>query len=137
MAINSKTFTLFNLKGVSLMFTVYLRLRSLSARQKIFYGFLTIGGKWLWTRFQSLSIVRRESTSQNSQTNITSSRIWKAITWTEKIYKVAMLLNFLTFLFNGKYVSLAARLAGLRLVFRVASMKRTVSFEFMNRQLVW
>src|SRR5690554_2681278 len=123
MAINSKTFTLSNLKGVSLLFTVHIRLRSLSVRQKILYGFLTIGGKWLWTRFQSLSIVRRGSTSQNSQTNVTSSRIWKAMTWIEKVHKVGMLLNFLAFLFNGKYVSLAARLAGLRLVFRVASMK--------------
>jgi len=45
-------------------------------------------------------------------------------------------INFILFLYDGKYVTPANRLLGLRLVYQ-ATRARSVSFEFMNRQLLW
>lgn len=36
-----------------------------------------------------------------------------------------------------RYRSLAERVLGVRAVYQEPSMQRSVSFEFMNRQLVW
>ncbi|CDO76256.1 hypothetical protein BN946_scf184470.g14 [Trametes cinnabarina] len=47
------------------------------------------------------------------------------------------LLNFVFFLWNGRYRTLADRLLGLRLVASRRHFQREVSYEFMNRQMVW
>lgn len=55
----------------------------------------------------------------------------------EAVVRVAGLLNSLAFLRWGRYRSLLERLVMTRLVYDRPVMARVVSFEYLNRQLVW
>jgi len=55
----------------------------------------------------------------------------------QRVWNVVALLNFCLFLWNGKYRTVADRLLGMRLTYANRSLQRNVSFEFLNRQLVW
>ncbi|KAF9451647.1 hypothetical protein P691DRAFT_723670 [Macrolepiota fuliginosa MF-IS2] len=64
-------------------------------------------------------------------------RAWDILTSTESIHALFGLLNFVAFLWSGRYRTLADRLLRMRLVPSRAQVKRDVSYEFMNRQMVW
>ena len=53
------------------------------------------------------------------------------------VYSFAALLSFLVFLVNGRYRTLLDRLLRMRLSTPVYQVRRDVSFEYLNRQLVW
>jgi hypothetical protein len=55
----------------------------------------------------------------------------------ENAYSAASLLNLMMFLRHGRYRSLLERLLRARLVYKEANMSRVISFEYLNRQLVW
>lgn len=52
-------------------------------------------------------------------------------------HAVAAFASFLVFLTNGRYRTLVDRVLGLRLTPTAAAISREVSFEYLNRQLVW
>lgn len=52
-------------------------------------------------------------------------------------YSATALASFLTFLFNGQYRTVLDRVLRLRLVPASSHTNREVSFEYLNRQLVW
>ncbi|EIW61839.1 peroxisomal biogenesis factor 2 [Trametes versicolor FP-101664 SS1] len=62
---------------------------------------------------------------------------WELLTRLESIHSAAGLLNFVFFLWNGRYRTLADRVLRLRLVSARRHFQREVSYEFMNRQMVW
>ncbi|KAK4701548.1 peroxin-2, partial [Phenoliferia sp. Uapishka_3] len=67
---------------------------------------------------------------------------WKRVVWEvlglgERLAAIAGLANFLVFLYDGRYRTLVDRLLGMRLIYAERSVSRNVSFEFLNRQLVW
>ncbi|GAA5922922.1 pex2/pex10/pex12 family protein [Sporobolomyces koalae] len=69
-------------------------------------------------------------------------REWKRSLWElmgvgEKLGAVAALANFLVFLYNGRYRTLVDRVLKMRLVYAQRSASPNVSFEYLNRQLVW
>ncbi|KAG8810877.1 peroxisome assembly protein (Peroxin-2) [Serendipita sp. 400] len=64
-------------------------------------------------------------------------RAWEALLKVESVHSAAGLLNFLLFLWNGRYRSLSDRALGLKLSPSSAVLNRSVSYEFMNRQMVW
>jgi peroxin-2 len=87
-------------------------------------------------------------------------RAWQAYTYAELLFQIASVANLVAFLVFGKYVSLSLslcvcvcdcfqplsrhryrsvgeRLLRMRLVYARPAMLRQVSFEYMNRQLVW
>eukprot|EP01114_Cavostelium_apophysatum_P021434 TRINITY_DN7474_c0_g1_i1.p1 TRINITY_DN7474_c0_g1~~TRINITY_DN7474_c0_g1_i1.p1 ORF type:complete len:322 (-),score=35.84 TRINITY_DN7474_c0_g1_i1:569-1534(-) len=105
--------------------------KPITAWQKILLGVLTIGGRWAWTRANSLSSDRSNWTSE------WYAKLWKVLSTLEKVYLCASVINFMVFLYDGKYVSLITRLLSMRLMYRAPSMQRQLSFEFMNQQLVW
>jgi peroxin-2 len=53
------------------------------------------------------------------------------------IYSTAALASFLVFLVNGRYRTLLDRILRLRLAPPTSQVSREVSFEYLNRQLVW
>ena len=53
------------------------------------------------------------------------------------IHSIAALVSFLIFLVNGKYRTLLDRILRLRLTPPTDQIRREVSFEYLNRQLVW
>ncbi|KAG1675900.1 hypothetical protein FOA52_001557 [Chlamydomonas sp. UWO 241] len=66
-----------------------------------------------------------------------SRRTWGVLRRAEACYHVASLLNLVVFLRTGTYRSVLERAAGMRLVYQQARMTRVISFEYLNRQLVW
>jgi len=52
-------------------------------------------------------------------------------------HSLLALLSFVIFLINGRYRTLLDRLLQLRLVTASSHVSRKVSFEYLNRQLVW
>ncbi|KAI8817923.1 Pex12 amino terminal region-domain-containing protein [Fimicolochytrium jonesii] len=106
----------------------------LSKRQKLLHALLCIVGPWGWLR------LNRYATTQGwSEMHEASwyNKIWHSLQKFENWYRGLSLLNLLVFLYNGRYRSLVDRILGMRLVYKQREMSRQVSFEFMNRQLVW
>ncbi|OCH87915.1 peroxisomal biogenesis factor 2 [Obba rivulosa] len=64
-------------------------------------------------------------------------KAWEFLAKVESLHGLLSLLSFVAFLWNGRYRTLADRLFGLRLVSTRVRSRREVSYEFMNRQMVW
>ena len=52
-------------------------------------------------------------------------------------YKVAYVLNFLVFLRDGIYPNPILRILSLRMTNIQENVRRQISFEYMNKQLIW
>ncbi|CAA3023704.1 peroxisome biogenesis 2 [Olea europaea subsp. europaea] len=106
----------------------------LTVFQKIGYCIAMVGGQYIWARLQSFSAFRRwGDTEQRSL----ARRAWFLMQRIEGFYKAASFGNLLIFLLTGRYRSLIERVLRARLVYGSPNMNRAVSFEYMNRQLVW
>ncbi|KAL4589201.1 hypothetical protein LXL04_002106 [Taraxacum kok-saghyz] len=106
----------------------------LTVYQKIGYCIATVGGQYIWTRLQSFSAFRQWGDSDQRSL---ARRIWFIVQRIEGFYKAASFTNLLIFLYTGRYRNLIERLIKARLVYGSPHMNRAVSFEYMNRQLVW
>eukprot|EP00761_Pharyngomonas_kirbyi_P004339 gb/GECH01004343.1/.p1 GENE.gb/GECH01004343.1/~~gb/GECH01004343.1/.p1 ORF type:complete len:332 (+),score=49.72 gb/GECH01004343.1/:1-996(+) len=105
-----------------------------SLTQKGIYALLLIGVPWLWSRIQRRSTVQewgayRRGTWQR--------QVWKGMQYLESLYKGFNVINFLVFLYDGKYRNIIDRIVKMRLVYDKPLMSRQINFEYMNRQLVW
>ncbi|KAL0090999.1 Pex12 amino terminal region-domain-containing protein [Phycomyces blakesleeanus] len=106
----------------------------LTKTQKIIYGVLSVGGQYAWTRTSRLVTSRGWGELDESDIR---NKIYRVLQAGEKYWKALSLVNFLVFLYSGKYRTLLDRILGMRLVYSKKSMNRQVSFEFLNRQMVW
>lgn len=103
--------------------------------QKIAYGLVTVGGRYAWTKWEEYLLAAQEDyTRPQSETLSLASRITEYL---DSAHDVASLTSFLVFLVNGRYRTLTDRLLRLRLTPTSHSTSREVSFEYLNRQLVW
>lgn len=102
--------------------------------QQVGYALAYIGLPWGWARLSGISTSQAWGAQPDDDWR---KRIWKAMGHIEKALKALSLLNFVVFLADGRYRSVVDRLLGVRLVYIRPIMMRSVSFEFMNRQLVW
>jgi peroxin-2 len=103
--------------------------------QKAAYGLVTIGGRYAWTKWEEYLLQ-----SQEDYTRPESPQLKLFSSLTERLnsfHDVASLLSFLVFLVNGRYRTITDRLLRLRLTPTSHSTSREVSFEYLNRQLVW
>ncbi|KZW04128.1 hypothetical protein EXIGLDRAFT_758429 [Exidia glandulosa HHB12029] len=64
-------------------------------------------------------------------------RLWDAMSFGETLHAYFALAGFCLFLHNGRHRTLVDRILGLRLVPAQQITSRSVSYEFMNRQMVW
>ncbi|GLT77176.1 hypothetical protein SLA2020_487860 [Shorea laevis] len=106
----------------------------LTVAQKIWYCIATVGQQYLWSRMQSFSAFRRWGDSEQRPL---AHRAWGFIQRIEGLYRAASFGNLLVFLYTGSYRNLIERALRARLVYGSPNMNRAVSFEYMNRQLVW
>ncbi|KAD2394517.1 hypothetical protein E3N88_41494 [Mikania micrantha] len=106
----------------------------LTVYQKIWYCIATVGGQYIWTRLQSFSAFRQWGDSEQRSL---ARRAWLIVQRIEGFYKAASFTNLLVFLYTGRYRNLIERALQARLVYGSPHMNRAVSFEYMNRQLVW
>ncbi|GFZ04178.1 Pex2/Pex12 N-terminal domain-containing protein [Actinidia rufa] len=106
----------------------------LTVAQKLWYCIASVGGQYIWARLQSFSAFRRWGDSEQRPL---ARRAWTLIQRIEGIYKAASFGNLLIFLYTGRFRNLIERALRARLVYGSPNMNRAVSFEYMNRQLVW
>lgn len=103
--------------------------------QKVAYGIITIGGRYAWTKWEDYLL-----SSSEDYTRPQSASLKLLTLITERLnstHDIASLASFLIFLVNGRYRTLTDRLLRLRLTPTSHSTSREVSFEYLNRQLVW
>jgi peroxin-2 len=103
--------------------------------QKAAYGLVTIGGRYAWTKWEEYLLA-----TQEDYTRPESPQLKLMTMLTERLnsaHDVASLASFLVFLVNGRYRTITDHLLRLRLTPTSHSTSREVSFEYLNRQLVW
>lgn len=103
--------------------------------QRAAYGLLTVVGRYAWTRWEDR--LSSEENNYDSEPSVLLQRLSKMTTFMASTYDCAAFVSFLVFLYNGKYRTLTDRLLRMRLVPSSNQTNREVSFEFLNRQLVW
>ncbi|KAJ3323394.1 peroxisome assembly protein (Peroxin-2) [Boothiomyces sp. JEL0866] len=108
--------------------------RPITIKQKVGFLLSRILTKWGWNRLGKYMTSKQWSETDHSSWKY---RLWKFIQRLEQTIKALRLANFLVFLYNGEFRSLTDRLLGMRLIYEKTEMSRMISFEYMNRQLVW
>lgn len=101
-----------------------------SKPQKALYGLLTVFGSYTWTRLES-------SLSSHDEPTTLQRRLSRLTAHLGTLHSAAALGSFLLFLLHGRYRTLLDRLLRLRLAPPTNQLSRDVSFEYLNRQLVW
>ena len=102
--------------------------------QRAAYGLLTVGGRYAWTRWEDHLASLENGYDAPSPLSRHLSRL---TTLLGTSHNIAAFISFLIFLYNGKYRTLTDRVLRMRLVPSSNQTSREVSFEFLNRQLVW
>ncbi|KAF8462560.1 Pex12 amino terminal region-domain-containing protein [Kalaharituber pfeilii] len=101
--------------------------------QKILYGLITVGGRYLYARL-NLWLLARSNPEDETPLSKRLSDIFDHLT---TIHSFATLFSFLLFLKNGHHRTILDRVLRLRLAAPNHMVAREVSFEYLNRQLVW
>ena len=102
--------------------------------QKSAYGLITVLGRYGWGKWEDYLAEAEGGYDEPSPTIRRLSNLTSRIS---TIHSIAALTSFLTFLYNGRYRTILDRLLRLRLVPSTAQTSREISFEYLNRQLVW
>lgn len=108
----------------------------LSRWQRSAYCLGAVVLRYVWVRAGGLLSAARWSDGGGSVLGW-RVRAWTALRAAESAYRLAALLNFLAFLRGGRYRSLLERVLRARPVYAQPSAARAISFEYLNRQLVW
>ncbi|EJD53689.1 hypothetical protein AURDEDRAFT_80238 [Auricularia subglabra TFB-10046 SS5] len=98
------------------------------------HAFLTVVLPYLHTRARTLALSRSWPDAPLTHYR---RRLWDVMTLAETAHGALALAGFCVFLRNGRYRTLVDRILGLRLVPIQQITSRSVSYEFMNRQMVW
>lgn len=107
-----------------------------TAFQKIAYGLVTVGGRYGWQKWQEY-VSNQENSYEIDGPSPFVRQLSRPTTILGSTHEVAAFVSFCVFLYNGRYRTLSDRLLRLRLVPRSSQTNREVSFEYLNRQLVW
>lgn len=105
-----------------------------STAQKSLYGLITVFGRYGWSKWEDWLIEQEGGYNEPSANVRTLSRITSRLS---TLHSIAAFTSFIVFLINGRYRTLTDRLLRLRLVSPMSQISREVSFEYLNRQLVW
>lgn len=107
---------------------------ALFRHQRVMYGLGAVALRYAWQRAgHALAASQLDSESESSW----NRQLWKVYRAAESVHRITALANFIVFLRHGKYRSVLERLIGARLVYAQPSAPRILSFEYLNRQLVW
>ncbi|KAI2603863.1 Pex12 amino terminal region-domain-containing protein [Hypoxylon fragiforme] len=102
--------------------------------QKTLYGLITVAGKYSWTKWENWLLDQDNGYDQPSPTVQRLSKLTSKIT---TLHSMAAFVSFLAFLLHGRYRTILDRLLKMRLAPPTSQVSREVSFEYLNRQLVW
>ncbi|KAJ8698309.1 peroxisome assembly protein (Peroxin-2) [Pleurotus ostreatus] len=106
----------------------------LPRRTLFIHGTLTIVVPYFHARLRSHALSNSWPDAPSSDIR---KRLWDTIASLESLHTVLGLFNFVAFLWDGRYRAVTDRLLRMRLVPSRRLVKRDVSYEFMNRQMVW
>ncbi|ORX76443.1 hypothetical protein BCR32DRAFT_236550 [Anaeromyces robustus] len=106
----------------------------LSKEQKLMYFSLKVLTPYLYEKLNEYMTNNGWSEYNNRNPK---KKIWKLFQLLEKMYKLSSLINFYTFLYNGKYTSVVDRLLNIRLVYDNENANRIISNDYLSFQLVW
>ncbi|KAH6915319.1 peroxisomal biogenesis factor 2 [Coprinopsis sp. MPI-PUGE-AT-0042] len=106
----------------------------LPRRTLLIHAFLTLVTPYLHGRLRAFALSHSWPDAPSSDLR---RKAWNFLDLVESIHSSLTLVNFTLFLWNGRYRTLADRLLSMRLVPSRRQVKRDVSYEFMNRQMVW
>ncbi|KAA8911824.1 Pex12 amino terminal region-domain-containing protein [Sphaerosporella brunnea] len=101
-----------------------------SKGQKSLYGLITVGGRYLHQRLNLFLLSRSEG-------NSFPAKLSRLLDTVGSIHSALTLLSFTAFLVTGHYRTILDRVLRMRLVTPNRTVAREVSFEYLNRQLVW
>jgi peroxin-2 len=102
--------------------------------QKSVYGLVTVGGKYFWTKWENWLLGQDNGFDEPSPT---VQRLSRLTTTASTVHAAAAFGSFLVFLLHGRYRTLLDRILRMRLAPPTSQVSREVSFEYLNRQLVW
>ena len=116
-------------------------LPSASTSQRLLYGLFTICAPYAWQRWED-HLSRIDPYDLPLQRGVVSNTILRKLsqltTFATTSYSLITLLSVVTFITNGSYLSPLNRLLRLRVVPSTSQgIRRDISFEYLNRQLVW
>ncbi|KAJ3802033.1 peroxisomal biogenesis factor 2 [Lentinula aff. detonsa] len=100
----------------------------------LMHGALTIVGPYIHNRLRAYGLSKAWPDAPFSDRR---RRLWDFLVNLESSYALLGLTSFVIFLWNGQYRTIADRLFKLRLIPARRLVQRDVSYEFMNRQMVW
>ncbi|KAF5388451.1 hypothetical protein D9615_000531 [Tricholomella constricta] len=106
----------------------------LPRRTLLLHGTLTVILPYLHTKLRSHAL---SSAWPDAPSSDRRRKAWDILTSLESSYTLLMLSSFVAFLWNGRFRTIADRLFNMSLVPSRRLVKRDVSYEFMNRQMVW
>ncbi|KAK4191797.1 peroxisomal biogenesis factor 2 [Podospora australis] len=107
--------------------------------QKGIYGLVTVGGRYLWQKWENW-LVEQDSPGDFDDDGEPNPRIQTLSKLTERlstVHAAAAFASFCVFLLQGRYRTLLDRILKMRLAPPTSQVSREVSFEYLNRQLVW
>lgn len=102
--------------------------------QKAGYGLISVGGRYAWARWEDWLA---EKEGGEEEVNGTVRMLSRLSSLAVTAHSFAAFGSFLVFLVNGRYRTLLDRILRLRLAPPTSQVSRQVSFEYLNRQLVW
>ncbi|CAL1596804.1 unnamed protein product [Knipowitschia caucasica] len=112
------------------------RYRPLSRRQKLGLAFLTAGPRWLQERSHNL-LVALGLGPGGSERETVRNGVRNCFSFISSVIQFSSLLNFLVFLQKGQHPVLAERIVGAKAVFSKPNVVRDISYQYMNRELLW
>lgn len=116
------------------------RYRPLSRRQKLGLALLTLGPRWLQERSHSLLLWLGLSSGgllSERDCGLLQQGLRSCLTFVSTTAQLASLINFLVFLRKGQHPVLAERIVGARAVFTKSNVVRDITYQYMNRELLW
>ncbi|KAF6226162.1 hypothetical protein HO133_009028 [Letharia lupina] len=102
--------------------------------QKGLYGILTVGCRYGWTKWEEW-LADQEGGYEEPSASV--RLLFRVSSVASTTHSIAAFASFLIFLVNGRYRTLLDRILRLRLAPSSSQVSREVSFEYLNRQLVW
>lgn len=102
--------------------------------QKSLHGLITVFGRYGWDKWADWLIDQERGYTAPSEG---VQKLMRLTSFLSTTHSIAALCSFLVFLVNGRYRTLTDRFLRMRLVSPSNQVSREVSFEYLNRQLVW
>lgn len=105
-----------------------------STAQKSLYGLVTVCGRYAWARLEGW-LLQQDNGLDEPHPRV--KRLKKLTSMAESAHAGAAFVSFLVFLLHGRHRTLLDRILRMRLAPPTSQVSREVSFEYLNRQLVW